>query len=304
MSIPKAEDISTITDIVTVWIKNTNAMWETMAKAYPKDNNETDTNTGNDPPNRLKDKFAANFRLWKATAKTMEEPETVEAFFKGLQTIPDTSTRLLHNSIESVTKLQDRWLKHIEKNRNSAGAYHFDDPDSEFLNQWTDLYKEEIQRFLNIPQLGLTKFYQEKLNQTVDKTNLFQTAIVEFLRLLFIPLEKSITTLQEKLSDLVSEGKLPDDNRDYYRLWIQILEGHYMSLFKSSDYTHAMSKTLETMNQFIYSRSQVLEDTLQTLPIPTNKDMDALYRDLYQLKRRVVSLEKQIQLLNTPTTTV
>lgn len=303
MSNPKAEEISTISDIVTVWMKNTNAMWETMAKAYPTEENETDTNTGNDPPNRFQEKFAANFRLWKATAKTMEEPETVEAFFKGLQTIPDTSTRLLHNSIESVTKLQDRWLKYIEKNRNSAGAHHLDDPDSEFLNQWTDLYEKEIQHFLNIPQLGLTKFYQEKLNQTVDKTNLFQTAIAEFLRLLFVPLEKSITTLQEKLSDLVSEGKLPDDNRDYYRMWIQILEGHYMSLFRSRDYAHALSKTLETMNQFINSRSQVLEDALQTLPIATHRDMDALYRDLYQLKRRVVSLEKQMQRLNPPTTT-
>lgn len=304
MSNPKAEEISTISDIVTVWMKNTNAMWETMAKAYPTDDNETDANTGNGPPNRLQEKFAANFRLWQATAKTMEESETVEALFKGLQAIPDASTRLLNNSIENVTKFQGRWLKYIEKNRNTAGAYHLDDHDSDFFNQWTDLYEKEIQHFLNIPQLGLTKFYQEKLNQTVDKTNLFQTATVEFLRLLFVPIEKSITTLQEKLSDLVSEGKLPDDNRDYYRMWIQILEGHYMSLFKSSDYTCALSKTLETMNQFINSRSQVLEDILQTLPIPTNKDMDALYRDLYQLKRRVVSLEKQVKRINPQTTTV
>lgn len=293
MSDPKSEDIS-ISGIVTAWMKNTNTIWETIANAYPN-TEEEDIDIGEDPPTRYQKRIAANFKLWKAAAKTLETPETVEALIKGLQTIPDTSTRLLHNSIESVSKLQNRWLEHFDEKRDSAGAYGLNDANGEFINLWTDLYEKEVQQFLNIPQLGLAKFYQEKINQTVDKNNLFQTALIEFLQLLFVPLENSMNTIQEKFSELVAEGKLPEDNQEYYRMWIQVLEGQYMTLFQSGEYTQALSKTLDTMNQFIHSRSQVLEDTLQVLPIPTQKEMDALYRDFHQLKRRIVSLEKQLQ---------
>jgi hypothetical protein len=148
----------------------------------------------------------------------------------------------------------------------------------------------------------LTKFYQENFNQTVDKTNVFQTALMEFLQLLYIPFEKSVITLQDKLSNMVSEGKLPEDNQDYYRMWIQILEGHYMSLFKSSDYTRSLSKTLDTLNQFIHSRSQILENMLQTLPVATHQEMDSLYRDFHQLKRRIMVLEKKMRHKQQPQT--
>jgi polyhydroxyalkanoate synthesis regulator phasin len=34
---------------------------------------------------------------------------------------------------------------------------------------------------------------------------------------------------------------------------------------------------------------------LQNLPIPTNKDMDELYKDLYILKKRVKELERKVK---------
>ena len=36
-------------------------------------------------------------------------------------------------------------------------------------------------------------------------------------------------------------------------------------------------------------------DMLQNLPIPTNKEMDELYKDLYILKKRVKELERKVK---------
>ena len=55
-------------------------------------------------------------------------------------------------------------------------------------------------------------------------------------------LNGDILRLQEKLADLADTDGLPEDSKAYYQMWIKILEGHYMALFKSSEYTQTMGK--------------------------------------------------------------
>ena len=65
-----------------------------------------------------------------------------------------------------------------------------------------------------------------------------------------------------------------------------------MTLFQSPEYIQTLGKTLETMSAFSLARNDVLEDTLNSLPIPKQKDMDELYQELYLLKKRIKVLEK------------
>jgi hypothetical protein len=75
-------------------------------------------------------------------------------------------------------------------------------------------------------------------------------------------------------------------------MWVKILEGHYMSLFKSNEYTRVMADTLTAFEDFISARNRIFTDAMQSLPIPTNKDLDELYDELYHLKKRVKEMER------------
>ena len=99
--------------------------------------------------------------------------------------------------------------------------------------------------------------------------------------------------MQDELARMADQGKLPESSKDYYRMWIKVLEGHYMTLFKSPGYTHTLGKTLDAMSAFMVARKEILEDALQALPVPTQKEMDELYREIYLLKKRVKELEKK-----------
>jgi hypothetical protein len=130
--------------------------------------------------------------------------------------------------------------------------------------------------------------------RSVDKFNLFQSSLTEFLRLLSLPMERSLQILQEKLTELADEGSLPEDSKVYYQMWIKILEGHYMTLFQSSEYTKTLNKTLHSMSEFSEAKKELLQDTLlYMLPVPTQKEMDELYKEIYLLKKRIKELEKR-----------
>jgi len=173
-------------------------------------------------------------------------------------------------------------------------AYKFEDLDENTFRAWLEIYQKDFGRFLNIPQLGLTRFYQEKINRAVDKFNLFQVVAAEFLYLLYLPVEKSLRVMGEKFQELSQEGNLSENFKDYYNMWIKILEGHYMTLFKSPDYTRALMKALDSAEDFITARQELITDGLKTLHVPTEKDMDELYKELYLLKKKVKALEKKM----------
>jgi class III poly(R)-hydroxyalkanoic acid synthase PhaE subunit len=293
MSDRTSQDSTSTNDLWASWIKSTTEFWGAMASAWPTaqvpDDRQTAGSLG-----RLQQLLSSNLKLWDATAKSMQAPGSMEALLKGLQTAPDISMHFFQTSLNGLFELQKRWVGQLHKIGKSTKPYDFEELDHEFLNRWTDIYKEEIQQFLNIPQLGLTKFYQEKLNRTVDRFNLYQAAMAEFMQLLTVPVEKSMRVMQDKLTEMAESGELPEDSKYYYQLWIKVLEGHFMTLFQSTEYTQTMAKTMDAMNQFLAARQEVLEDMLQALPVTTHKDMDALYQEVYQLKRRIRALEKQL----------
>ena len=86
----------------------------------------------------------------------------------------------------------------------------------------------------------------------------------------------------------------PEEFKDYYRRWLKVLEGHYMTLFKSPEYTRTMSHTLNALEDFTLAKQELLAEALEALPIPTHRDMDELYREVYLLKKQVKDLSKKM----------
>jgi polyhydroxyalkanoate synthesis regulator phasin len=106
-------------------------------------------------------------------------------------------------------------------------------------------------------------------------------------------MEKSFQVLQEKVVEIMDKGDLPEDPKKYYQMWIKILEGHYMTLFQSPEYIRTLNKTLDAMSEFSRAKKEILQDSLNMLPVPTHKEMDELYKEIYLLKKRIKALEKK-----------
>lgn len=161
-------------------------------------------------------------------------------------------------------------------------------------DQWLELWSKSMHQLFNLPQIGLTRFYQEKVNQAGEKYCQFQGALGKFCILLSTPLEKAFSQLQEQLAQSANQAPQTEDAKHYYDSWIKILESQYQELFNTAEYIQTLAQTLETMNAFVGAREAVLTDALKTLPIPSNNDMDAMYQEMYHLKKRIKALEKAI----------
>ena len=279
------------------WMKTSTAFWESMASTWPAFNKAggvTADSKKDDKTSRFQKSWESTQKTWAAWSQIINEPETMKTLFKETGMLPEIFLKIAQTGLNSFVHLQQQWLERAGKVQESTKSYTFENFDEDALKVWTKLYETELRKIFNIPQLGLTRFYQEKMIRSVDKFNMFQSNLTEFLRLLSFPMEKSFQVLQEKLVALADEGNLPEDSKVYYQMWIKILEGNYMTLLQSSEYTKILNKTLHSMSEFSEAKKDLLQDTLlYTLPIPTQKEMDELYKEIYLLKKRIKELENR-----------
>ncbi len=278
--------------LLSAWIESAAEFWGSMLQNW-KPSGPEDSNSKPGEKSRAQEHFEAVFNSWQTLSSVAQDPGAKEAFSNLGQTMPELLSQMVQASWRSYFYLQQQWLERAGRIGESTRAFNFENLDEDVFKAWSDIYESEFRRFFYIPQLGLTRNYQQNLNVALDKYNRFQAQYAEFMNLLLLPVEKTFKVLQQQLADLAREGKLPENYNDYYKLFIKILEGHYMSLFKSPEYILAMSKTLEVLEDFVAARNTITQDILNTLSMPNQKDLDELYKELYHLKKRVKILEKE-----------
>ena len=234
----------------------------------------------------------AAMKTWRILTSTLARPEAMHTIFKGAGIMPEILMKGAQTSLTGFLEVQNKYFETLGRVGKSTEAYKFEDLDENAFRAWSEIYEKEFRQYFHIPQLGLTRFYQEKINRAQDEFNLFQAAMGEFLRLLYLPVTKSYVVIQEKIEEMAEKGELQEDPKQYYQMWIKILEGHYMTLFQSSEYGKAQRNVLNTMSDFSVINNDLMQDMLSTMPIATQKDLDDLYKEMYLLKKRIKVLEK------------
>ena len=234
-------------------------------------------------------------KTWQSISSAMGSPDTQASLMQGMGSLPGIMSGIIESGMSSYALLLQQWQSQLQKTGEVSKTYKAEDLQKEAVNIWGEIYDQEFRKFLKMPQLGLTRFHQEKVNHLNDRFAVFQTATSEFIRQLGIPFEKSFSGMLEKLTDLADKGELPEDNKIIYQMWIKELEGHYMTLFKSPEYIVALAKVLDALESYTSARQDVTDGILKLLSMPTKKDMDSVYLELYGLKKRLRHLEKTIQ---------
>ncbi|HQP25872.1 MAG TPA: poly(R)-hydroxyalkanoic acid synthase subunit PhaE [Smithellaceae bacterium] len=278
------------------WLKDATDMWLNLAQAVPS-GTDSALKTQTAVQNRFTRQLETNLNLLKSFSRMMSEPESASAAANSFSALPEILLKMAGSGFDVAMQIQNHLMEKAGNIGKRTEAYNFDNLDQDVFKALTEIYEKELRQYLKIPPLGLTRFYQERFNELLDKHNLFETTLAEFLSILYLPMEKSFRVLQEKLQEMAEEGHLPSDTKESYGMWLKILEGHYMSLFKSKEYTDALHRTLNKLEDFLIAKNDTMRDFLQLMPVVTHRDMDDLYKEFHILKKRVRELEKKITVL-------
>lgn len=286
-----------MTKMFSMWLKAAMNFWENMPRMQSDESGMPNffAKQAKGPSRQAQQTWDRGTKIAGALASMLSEPENLDAMFKATDAVPEFIMKMSQQVWEGYFEAQKNWTERAVRIGKHEKAYSFDDLDQETFKTLKEIYEREFQRYFYMPQIGLTRFYQERANTAIDKYNLFQTALSEFIYMFYVPMEKSAMVMQEKIKDMVEKGEISDNYKEYYSMWIKILEGHYMKLLQSPEYTQVMDKTIQSLVAYRSARDEMMYDILKNLPIPTNREMDELYKEFYELKKKVKELSRKME---------
>jgi polyhydroxyalkanoate synthase subunit PhaE len=273
--------------LLAAWIKWTMDFWETMAHMGPGPAGAgRETAVSADP-------WLASLNLWQAFFSLLTEPGTVAAVFQGIQAPSKIILRMAQAGWGGYFYLHQQWLAGWQGGGSAAGEDAYATLDQDIFKACNEIFEQDFHRILNLPHLFLTGLPQERVNRATEKFNQFQAAMAEFIYLLYLPVKKSLRAMRG-VGGAGRQENPPEDFKDYYKGWLKILEGHYMTLFQSGEYTRTLTHTLHALEDFTAAKQELMAEALGALGLPTPKDMDDLYREIYLLKKSTKELAKGI----------
>jgi class III poly(R)-hydroxyalkanoic acid synthase PhaE subunit len=156
-------------------------------------------------------------------------------------------------------------------------------------------YEETIGKALLAPSLGYFKEFNERLNNMVYAYIQFNTSKAAFYSLFYATGMKAAERVYDKLTEFVGKEATPETFREFYRIWWTVNEEVYQELFRSEEFSKLTLDVNRRGLQFRKWIDDVLEQILKFTSLPSKKDMDEIYRSLYDLKKEVRAQKRTIK---------
>ncbi|NMW84817.1 poly(R)-hydroxyalkanoic acid synthase [Peptoniphilus sp. AGMB00490] len=173
----------------------------------------------------------------------------------------------------------------------------FDDPKAflEFFKLWKKNYSETFGKMLNAPQFGIDRNTYEMQMKTIDKMITFIGNYLELSIMISNLINESTENVVKESFEMIKEGKAPKTYEEFYNYWKAKTSEEFDTLFYSDEFSKFLGNFVDSLMLLKIDLDRVIEESLKWVPIPTNSDMDSLYKTVYELKKEVRNLKRHIR---------
>ena len=159
------------------------------------------------------------------------------------------------------------------------------------INNWSELLK--------LPTIGpFHAFSQEidpylqgmlSINQTLLK---LQVDLNEYWSLM----KNAYSNALKEITDRAPKTfNTKEDFENYRKVIIEAFEDAFTALFTSEEFPRVYNKVSNDQMELLKSIQQLIENSLQTLNLPTRSEINELAKDIHSLKRDIRNLKKRAE---------
>lgn len=160
---------------------------------------------------------------------------------------------------------------------------------AQLINNWSELLK--------LPTIG--PFYA--FSQEIDPYLQGMLSINQTLLKLQVDLNEYWSHMKNAYSNALKEttDRAPktfntkEDFENYRKVIIEAFEDAFTTLFTSEEFPRVYNKVSYDQMELLKSIQQLIENSLQTLNLPTRSEINELAKDIHSLKRDIRNLKKR-----------
>lgn len=155
-------------------------------------------------------------------------------------------------------------------------------------------YQQTLGRVAQSPNLGMARESTARMQEGFDAFVDMQLANVEYKAVMAEIWDAAFTQFGEDLATLTEREEKIDSVRELVMLWTRGAERIFLDAFRSERYTLAQGKLLNSTMQYRIAQGHILEEYLELFGLPTRGEVDEAHRRIYELRKEVKALKKQV----------
>jgi Ca2+-binding EF-hand superfamily protein len=242
------------------------------------------------------DEWSGRFFTLLHKAFVPSVPAFMQKFAEIFASKLESSNKVLSENYKNLSaadeQLRTAWFNSLDK-----GPKGYID----FLEVFRKVYDETTGKAAKAPTFGKDMDFWKRQQVVMDSYIKYNIASSRFYAALA---EIAGDATRKALKDYV-EMCSGDDNKsktfeDFYKYWSKTVSAAYEKVLFSDEMSMMAGNMVDEMAKFHAEFDKFFELLFASLPIPKKSDMDDLYATVYELKKEVKALRKEIKNLTGP----
>jgi len=165
----------------------------------------------------------------------------------------------------------------------------------EFMEVLKKNYEDTFGRIAHQPTFGKDMEFWRRYRDSFDRYVKFNIAATGFYTAMYEVIRDSTRKVIEDYMAMASEGDQPQTFDEFYKYWSKQVSANYDKVLFYEEYGRLAGNMVDEMARFKIAFDELCESYLAHLPVARKSDMEALHKTVYDLKKELRSLKKEIK---------
>jgi class III poly(R)-hydroxyalkanoic acid synthase PhaE subunit len=155
---------------------------------------------------------------------------------------------------------------------------------------------EQMHKLLSMPQVGYSRESQERMQQIGRLMLDYQEASSKYNKAFARVAQESIEEFQKVIAGIDKDAPLEVNSlRDLYTTWINVCEDIYADFAMSDEYQSIYGRMVNAFMALKKESEALMDKQLESLNMPSRREVDAISEKLQQVKRENRSLRAELE---------
>jgi predicted nuclease with TOPRIM domain len=161
-------------------------------------------------------------------------------------------------------------------------------------NQMRNMMNESAAPMMKLMAPNASKASMDMMNDLSNEFAQYQIKNAQMQYMMYTTGMKAMEDVAEQVYTKMRNGEDMSSFLKIYQEWLNTNDKHFVSLFSTDEYSKMQAEVNTLGMKMKRHMDTQMEKMLNHIPVATRTEMDELYKTIYELKKRVNTLEKQI----------
>lgn len=255
------------------------------------------------------------FNMWMPMMKSIQDKSFTPEMFKNMMNMdqfknimdkmfgmqPDFMKNMMNMNMmtENGKKMMEMNKGMFDSMKNNMmsmmpkGNEMFTTMMNNYNSMW-NMMNESAAPLMKMMTPGSSKASVEMMNELANEFAHYQMKNAQMQYMMYTTGMKAMEEVAENIYGKLHNGEDMSNFMKVYQEWLNTNDKHFVTLFSTDEYSK-MQAELNTLGMKMKRHMDMqMEKMLNNVPVATRSEMDELYKVIHELRKRINTLEKQI----------